>query len=655
MSRGSELNGLGMRFGSFTLSAVSSTVICLAVGFWLGPPLPLSPAPRRLAEQRMLQALEEPSALDVQSVPLRDAIRQLASRHGIRIMLDRGALGDVGLWGNEPVTHKVSGIRLGSVLRLLLKDLGLDFCVHDGEIVITTSDAMCGPRYLVGAVYPMVPPAIGSRSSGENDIAHLIRSEVEPTEWFGGPGEMRVIPGALVVIQRSQTHRDIELALQQLERLREYSDSTCPVSLWPDCRSDMEKHIATALEQTTGLDFDDASLADVCRTLRERFAIPIEIDDKALQDVGVGVDVPVTVHVRDVTLETGLRLMLRDLDLTCDVRGDVLLIMTPECADWQFSRVYPISDLIGYGDDNAGYRLVELVTTVVHPVVWGFAGGPFTARLLDSQFLIVSADPEIHAEVETFLGELRRALDDRASRMDHIGISPTTRKIECALKERVSLEFQEARVSDIVEWVMGKWEVNVRLDRHVVDDPTVQIDKPISCNLPDVTLEDGLRQLLATSGMDIVVRDDILWFVRPDDRAWERPNRWYNIRGIVDPDLGLLDPRALVEVILRAIGNYEVSGDTHALWGDATVYRGMLIVSETRDNHKAIARILGYLTNNAERLRHELRSADLPRESVMERLLREIRTHVVPLPDVDNGIEDHTKASTVETRPGEPP
>lgn len=627
------------------------------IGFWLGPSVPLSPAPRRVAEQRILQALDEPSALDVQGVPLRDAIGQLASRHGIRILLDRGALRDVGLSGNEPVTRKVSGIRLGSVLRLMLRDLELEFCVHDGSIVITTSDAMCGTRYLVGAVYPMVPPAIGSRSSGENDIADLIRSEVEPTEWsvLGGPGEMRVIPGALVAIQRPHTHRDIELVLQQLERLREYSASTCPVNLWPDCRSDMEKRIATALEQTTELDFDDASLADVCRTLSERFAIPIEIDDKTLQDVGVGVDVPVTVHVRDVTLEMGLRLMLRDLDLTCDVRGDVLLIMTPECADWQFSRVYPISDLIGYGDDNGGYRLVELVTTVVHPVVWGFAGGPFTARLLDSQFLIVSADPEIHAEVETFLGELRRALDDRASRMDHIGISPTTRKIECALKERVSVEFQEARVPDIIEWVMGKWEVNVRLDRHVVDDPAVQIDKPISCNLPDVTLEDGLRQLLATSEMDIVVRDDILWFVRPEDRAWERPNRWYNVRGIVDPDLGLLDPRALVEVILRAIGNYEVSGDTHALWGDATVYRGMLIVSETRDSHKAIARIVGHLTSNAERLRHELRSADLPREAVIERLLQEIRTHLVPLPGNDNRIEDHTKASNAKTGLGGPP
>jgi len=627
--QGSNSNGLEMKFGAFTLSVVATFLICLALGLWLGPPLPLSPSPRRLAEERIWQALEEPSALDVQNVRLRDVLRQLASRHKIRFLLDRSSLRDVGASGNELVTRKVSGIRLRYLLHSVLRKFELTFCVHDGAVVITTRDSTRGPQYQVGAVYPMPPPAIGSRSSGEDTIAGLIRTEVTPSDWswLGGRCEMHVIPGALVAIQWPEGQRDIELTLQQLDRLWDRPDSISPVGLWPDCRSDMEKRIAAALERTIRLDFDDTPLNDACRILGERFAIPVEIDNKALEDVGIGVDVPVTIHAGDVTLEAGLRLMLRDLELTFHVRADVLLITTPDSGCGPTTVVFPVNDLVGPGDGDEGHRFIELVTTVVYPTAWDFTGGPCTAELLDNRFLFVSADDDILPEVEAFFQELRQALSAGSSCLDFIGVSPATRRIESALQQTVSLEFEEARLSDIVQWVRNKWSINVELDGHHIDDPAVQIDTPITCGIQDAALEDGLRKMLAPRGTDVIVRDDVLWFVHPADRTWERTRRFYNVRAIVDPDFGLLDQLALMEVIQRAIGSH-VRDNTYAFWDDAIIYRGVLIVSETRDNQKAVARIVAHLTSHSKRLRRELRSACLPREALIERLLEKIHAHV---------------------------
>ena len=66
--------------------------------------------------------------------------------------------------------------------------------------------------------------------------------------------------------------------------------------------------------------------------MRETYQIPIIIDQRALDDSGMGSDRPVTISLRGISLRSVLKLMLSELDLTYVVHDPVLKITTPEGA-----------------------------------------------------------------------------------------------------------------------------------------------------------------------------------------------------------------------------------------------------------------------------------------------------------------------------------
>ena len=68
---------------------------------------------------------------------------------------------------------------------------------------------------------------------------------------------------------------------------------------------------------------------------------------KALTDVGITTDRPVTKNLRGISLRSALQLLLRDLDLTYVVKSEYLLITTPEEANKTLVvKVYPVGDLV---------------------------------------------------------------------------------------------------------------------------------------------------------------------------------------------------------------------------------------------------------------------------------------------------------------------
>ena len=87
-----------------------------------------------------------------------------------------------------------------------------------------------------------------------------------------------------------------------------------------------ETSIRAALDEKTELDFADQPLADVVEYLAQRHEINIQLDNKALTDAGVGIDVPVTRVLKGITLRSALKLILGDLDLTYVIQNGVLVI-----------------------------------------------------------------------------------------------------------------------------------------------------------------------------------------------------------------------------------------------------------------------------------------------------------------------------------------
>jgi hypothetical protein len=172
--------------------------------------------------------------------------------------------------------------------------------------------------------------------------------------------------------------------------------------------------IERALQQTAMFDFDQVPLADVADFIGRNFEIEVELDRVALEAVGVAADIPVTRHVRGISLRSALNLLLRDLDLTWLNQDEVLLITTIDEAEQNITtKVYPVRDLTlppdGPGDEDYE-SLVAAIASTISPTSWVDAGGAGSVKAVpNAGALVVAQTSTIHQQIETLLKSLRDA------------------------------------------------------------------------------------------------------------------------------------------------------------------------------------------------------------------------------------------------------
>jgi len=184
------------------------------------------------ARERIEKALASPTECEFPGFPLSDVFATLAAQHEIPIVVDRRALEDEGISGDEPVDVNLRGISLESALNLILEEHGLSFTVRNEVLLVTTPAAeeelLTTKVYPVGDLLPR-PDGDGLRiGSGEPDYDELIETittTVAPTSWdeVGGPGSVKELESteSLVVSTMRHVHRDVEALLAALRRARQ--------------------------------------------------------------------------------------------------------------------------------------------------------------------------------------------------------------------------------------------------------------------------------------------------------------------------------------------------------------------------------------------------------------------------------------------------
>ncbi len=182
------------------------------------------------------------------------------------------------------------------------------------------------------------------------------------------------------------------------------------------------KKIREALDSPTQFEFMETPLQDVIDYLKNLHKIEIQLDTRALKDIGIGTDAPVTRNMKGVTLKEALQFVLRDLGLTYIVTKEVLLITTPEEADSQLvTKAYPVADLVLVGGDSQGEgaeadfeSLIDILSGTVKPTSWEDVGGPGTIRENPiSLSIVISQTQEAHEDIETLLAQLRKVMKEQ--------------------------------------------------------------------------------------------------------------------------------------------------------------------------------------------------------------------------------------------------
>ena len=123
---------------------------------------------RSTEELQIEKSLNSPISLHFDEAPLKEVIDEIRQLIEINIVIDKLGLEEVGATTNSPVSIDLNGIKLKSILNLMLEPLDLDYTIQDDVLKITSTIRQQGR--LITATYPVadlvVPLEIGTPIDG---------------------------------------------------------------------------------------------------------------------------------------------------------------------------------------------------------------------------------------------------------------------------------------------------------------------------------------------------------------------------------------------------------------------------------------------------------------------------------------------------------
>jgi hypothetical protein len=190
----------------------------------------------------------------------------------------------------------------------------------------------------------------------------------------------------------------------------ELSHRGFPMSRWIDADQETQDAFEKQLQAETTQHFDQTPLNEAMRQISDAHDIPIMIDAKALEEINLSEEEPVTLSVENVSLRSLLTLILRELDLTYSTQNEVMEITTIEIAEQNLRhRIYWLE---GTGFPAGEFDpLIELIETTIAPETWESLGGPSNMQPINQKrpAIVVSTMTVVHQKIERLLAVFRES------------------------------------------------------------------------------------------------------------------------------------------------------------------------------------------------------------------------------------------------------
>lgn len=397
---------------------------------------PLTPQEKRIEE-----ALEKPAECNFHDQPLTDVVAFFEDYAAIKMVIDVKALQEEGIATYTPVTRKLSGLKLRSLLNLILRPLTLAAIFRDDVLLVTTLTK--AHEHLLTRTYPVSDLCRVPRSNDLDFQSLMMLLEQETSgPWQNTNGEGGGIAeldstGSLSIRQTYQIHREILELLRSLRAAQKSNllhASKSELQKWDEQRaaaaatllkrsttsiefvdvigttqSDAERFIEKALDKSVNISFQNTPLTEVVALFAKQLSINAVLDHEALTEEGIAADTPVTFQLTQITGRSALELLLRPIQLSAVIDNEVLLVTTASREKEKFvSHTYPVSDLIGPNEDFQSLMMM-LETSTSGPWMNRDGEGGTMAELQTAGSLVVRQTLAGQRQVLNLLRQQREA------------------------------------------------------------------------------------------------------------------------------------------------------------------------------------------------------------------------------------------------------
>ena len=392
-------------------------------------------------EQRCEDALEKLAECNFLDTPLTDVVAFFEESTKIKMVIDNDALAEEGIAPDTAVTRTLNGLRLRSLLNLILTPLQLAAVPHH-EVLLVTTRAMAN-EYLVTKTYPVSDLCYLPEDNGL-DLQSLTRTIEEQTSgpWQASDGDAGTITeldltGSLSVRQTYHIHREILELLRSLRAAQRFNlmiggkdvlkrwyeqRAAAVASQWKPpagqvefaeviglTQNENERRIEKALDKTVSFSFQNTPLTEVVTSLAKQLSVNVTLDSQALLEEGIPIDQLVTLQLQQITARSALDLLLKPLMLSAVIEQETLLITTAaKEKEKLITCTYPVSDLIGPNGNYTSLTKSLESSTSGHWMTRDGEGGVVT--VLDSTgSLVVRQSASVQRQVLNLLRQQREA------------------------------------------------------------------------------------------------------------------------------------------------------------------------------------------------------------------------------------------------------
>ncbi|GAA4431765.1 hypothetical protein [Bremerella cremea] len=316
----------------------------------------VKPTPRPEVLERVWQnkaslesVLKAKVSLNVVDKPLKEVAQQFADQLGLPVRVDELQLERVGLSGEFPVTFRAERWHAYTALKWALHDLNLTFIPDGDGLLITDGDLPKQQR--ITHYYP-IPDLLGEPVDFK-PIEDVIKSIITPEQWIGEKqAEMWQIEDGLLISHSVEGHLLVQRLLESLRAMRDATNDpfdTMPllVTVYPK----EEAETALTLHSVgAGLDVDEVPFEEVIADLSKVSLLPFHIDKRALDDVGLAADFPISVRTPPIPVDELLDMILLRHELDWFIDGQVVVITSGDEREAEsLIRAYPARDLFWHG------------------------------------------------------------------------------------------------------------------------------------------------------------------------------------------------------------------------------------------------------------------------------------------------------------------